>query len=662
MLTFFLKVNLYGLLFAGSYWLLLRRHTFFGLNRAYLLAATVLSLMLPLTRLPSQTVEALPGMDVPGLDWPGMDLSTLDPANTTALPMIVVDPTPIDPIPTTSQPDWEKLGLTAYSLISLLLLARLILRIGRLLRLIRRSPQRLHENYVLVQPNNRTIPTFSFFRYIMLHPADAHNDQIIQHELVHVRQYHSADVIWMSFVRAVFWACPVFWFIDHQLRQVHEFLADKPARQSTEYARFLVEYSLGLRSAQSEPDTLANSFFTVSLLKQRIMMLHQKATNRWAMGKYALVFPLVFGLLAMTTTRDKIKTIVNQEMDRTITVSGRVTDAGGKFLSGAHVVVANTGKGVPADPNGFYTLSDVPVSATLAFSHIGYRSDRLILQAFDQRIKNNRLQLNPRLMPNLQDELPAMGATAVYKAIKPNPAMPIRTPPSSETINGRVLTAVEETAVFPTGIPGLMQYVAHHLQYPAKARTAGIQGDVYVIFTVLPTGAIGDVQVNKRIKRIGGGCEEEAVRVVTQMPRWIPAHQNNTPVAVRYQIPIRFALEKTADNRTGKRLTAQPDSAKKFSAIIDNSKNSRFGLYNDYQPASYSLPDSLRQRLTRKLWLRSSGNKPLLVINGVEASMADQIKLKPADIESVTVLKNSATLAYGPRGIHGVLLITTKNK
>ena len=64
-LDYLLKANLYGLLFVRCYWLLLRRHTFFSLNRAYLLVSVVLSLSLPLVSLPAQTVETIPQLSLP---------------------------------------------------------------------------------------------------------------------------------------------------------------------------------------------------------------------------------------------------------------------------------------------------------------------------------------------------------------------------------------------------------------------------------------------------------------------------------------------------------------------------------------------------------------------------------------------------------------------
>jgi len=301
-LDYILKANLYGLLLAGCYWLLLRRHTFFGLNRAYLLASVVLSLLMPLVSLPTRWTDRLAAAPVPA---PIMGVIALPAATGSA-----EFPTAPTPIPGPS-PDWEKLGEWVYVLVAVALLSRLLFGISRVYRLIRRSPRQKRADYILVEPTRSDSPTFSFFRYLVLNPADAGSELIIRHERVHIRQLHSLDVLVVAAIRAVFWVCPALWLMERALRQVHEFQADRgalrqpdaaltPDEQPDAYARFLVNYTFGVRH-----DSLTNGFFNPSLLKQRILMLRQRATNRWALVRYALIAPLVLSLLAMTTTRQE---------------------------------------------------------------------------------------------------------------------------------------------------------------------------------------------------------------------------------------------------------------------------------------------------------------------------------------------------------------------
>lgn len=93
---------------------------------------------------------------------------------------------------------------------------------------------------------------------------------------------------------------------------------------------------------------------------------------------------------------------------------------------------------------------------------------------------------------------------------------------------------------FPGGLEALVEYLSNNLKYPDEARTNGITGKVYLRFTVEKTGTIGDVII---LKDIGGGCGEEAVRVVKSMPKWRPGMQNGKPVRVWYGLPITFNLK-----------------------------------------------------------------------------------------------------------------------
>lgn len=223
------------------------------------------------------------------------------------------------------------------------------------------------------------------------------------------------------------------------------------------------------------------------------------------------------------------------EIDSALSVRGRVTNVAGQSLSGAIVIIASNSKGTSTDENGYYILSDVPRGSTLVFNNIGYK---LLMQDVpnEQRLLNQQI-LDVVLEVN-REELPPMGATAVYKAIKLNKNMPaVATLPESATQAG---TVVEEKAYFPTGNIGLMQYVANSLRYPAQAKAAKIEGDVLVEFTVTSTGAVDLVKVDKELNR---ECDQEAVRVVKQMPKWIPGKQSGKPVPTVYVLPIRFTLE-----------------------------------------------------------------------------------------------------------------------
>jgi TonB family protein len=89
------------------------------------------------------------------------------------------------------------------------------------------------------------------------------------------------------------------------------------------------------------------------------------------------------------------------------------------------------------------------------------------------------------------------------------------------------------------GMPGFMNYIMTSMRYPKEARKKGIQGKVYIQFVVDKDGGIIDVEV---LKGIGGGCDEEAVRVMRECPKWSPGIQRGQAVKVRMSIPLIFKL------------------------------------------------------------------------------------------------------------------------
>lgn len=103
-----------------------------------------------------------------------------------------------------------------------------------------------------------------------------------------------------------------------------------------------------------------------------------------------------------------------------------------------------------------------------------------------------------------------------------------------------IFVVVESMPSFPGGEQKLYEYLAQNLNYPVNARDAGIQGRVFVTFVVETDGSITDVRV---LRGIGAGCDEEAVRVVKEMPKWIPGRQRGIPVRVQYNLPIKFVLQ-----------------------------------------------------------------------------------------------------------------------
>ncbi len=103
-----------------------------------------------------------------------------------------------------------------------------------------------------------------------------------------------------------------------------------------------------------------------------------------------------------------------------------------------------------------------------------------------------------------------------------------------------VYSIVETQPRFPNGEMELFHYLATNIKYPEQARKDSVTGTVYVGFVVERNGSIIDVKIKRGV---GGGCDEEAKRVIANMPKWKPGKQDGKSVAVAYTVPIRFKLD-----------------------------------------------------------------------------------------------------------------------
>jgi periplasmic protein TonB len=108
-----------------------------------------------------------------------------------------------------------------------------------------------------------------------------------------------------------------------------------------------------------------------------------------------------------------------------------------------------------------------------------------------------------------------------------------------EEVADEIFTVVEDQPTPKGGMQAFYEYVSKNMKYPAQARRMGVEGRVFVQFVVDKDGTITDV---KAVKGIGAGCDEEAVRVLQNAPKWNPGKQRGRSVRVRMVLPITFQL------------------------------------------------------------------------------------------------------------------------
>ena len=160
--------------------------------------------------------------------------------------------------------------------------------------------------------------------------------------------------------------------------------------------------------------------------------------------------------------------------------------------------------------------------------------------------QNERAGMKPKAQPTQGGNAPGAG---LHLQSGGDPTRVAWNPPIEETNpeqevlemnpGGEVYVVVEQQPQYPGGEEARLKFFSENLHYPDQAKEQGIQGKVYVTFIVETDGTVSDIRV---VRGIGGGCDEEALRVVKIMPRWNPGSQRGVPVRVQFTLPVKFTL------------------------------------------------------------------------------------------------------------------------
>ncbi len=251
--------------------LFLMKDTNFALNRAFLMGSAVLSLLLPLARVPSPFIKTVTYSPSPALPIAAEAASVARSAP-------AVEPAAV--------------LLAVYAAGAGLFLLLFLVRIGRLAYMAGRCGCERHRGLKVVLCG-RSGESFSFFNFVFLNRANipaGDLDRILAHELAHVRQFHSFDIVISEILTVIQWFNPFVWPYRRSLRETHEYLADRAViAQGCGLARYqllIVEQHVGGRLLE-----LASSFRT-SQIKRRIVMLSKPETKGLARWKPLLILPL----------------------------------------------------------------------------------------------------------------------------------------------------------------------------------------------------------------------------------------------------------------------------------------------------------------------------------------------------------------------------------
>lgn len=270
-LYYLLEANLYLILFYGFYRLFLHRETFYALNRYYLIFSSILAFILPFFQLGFLKEEIVSNYS--GYIQIEEPVSSFNTANALLL---------------------------FYLAISIVLTLKVLWGLRHIAKLMK-SVDKSKENGITFIEIKDSKMAFSFFNLLFIDPEMNQKSTVLKHEMVHIKQKHSLDILLFELVQISSWFNPVIYFIKNDIRLVHEYLADEATTKKDiakyDYALFLIQNSYG-----NQEVTLSNHFFNSSLLKNRISMLNQKKSAKWARLKLLFIIPLTAFMLCLSTT------------------------------------------------------------------------------------------------------------------------------------------------------------------------------------------------------------------------------------------------------------------------------------------------------------------------------------------------------------------------
>lgn len=310
-LNYLIQANLYLILFYGLYWLLLKRETFFQWNRFYLLSSVVVALLIPVIPIPEIITEA------PVVQ----ELQQYNPTNFVEK-QAISKVKKVDAIKVSTQTKvtywaWQDYTLLASLAIIGLLFLRFLLNLYTILKLTWKYKKEKFDKYYLVKVPE-SLPNFSFFNYVFLSNKKTLTEEdlykIIQHEIIHAKQWHSIDILFFELLTVLFWFNPITYLYKKSIRNLHEYLVDKTVVKKGINKESYIELLVG-QFLETEKFKLINHFSNISSLKLRLKMLQKTSSKRywkflWLMP--ILAFCLVFSS-CMSGKDNEENTTENQE-------------------------------------------------------------------------------------------------------------------------------------------------------------------------------------------------------------------------------------------------------------------------------------------------------------------------------------------------------------
>jgi TonB family protein len=544
MTTYIVKTILCSSILILFYYLVLEREKIFRFIRFYLLFSIVFSFIVPLitirTRQPASIIPEIVYQQISSIQ------STISQQT---LPSVNENITPVNYI------------LFIYIAVTLFLLCRFIINIFVLFKKIRNNGFVPYKGSKLVLTRDNHVP-HSFLNYIFIYKKDFEKgiieNEIFSHELAHVKQRHSLDILFIEFITLFAWINPILFLYRKSIQLNHEFLADDFVVNTFTNPQ---DYQLLLLDKARHPSALVlSSSFNYLETKKRIIMMTRETSFRTALFKQIAIVPVIIFTIFFFTSKGIAQNTKNPTQNLTIS-------------SQEHQW---TPEDVPSFKHDRYSFTmgfsswvagqiKYPTEALKnkirGWVHIGYTVDSngtisnvTINSAPDPELGEavaNAVKSSPKWMPG-KDLSPVKGSVSIKFEIPENvtssqdvPVFAIEKVPGSEELHP--FLDAEKLPHFPLAKAATLQanddaireWVDQNLKYPEKAIEEKVEGTVTVRYIVSKSGKLEDFIVIKSIHPL---LDDEARRVLSLMPDWKPAMQGGVPKDVYYYAEVVFKL------------------------------------------------------------------------------------------------------------------------
>lgn len=464
---YLIKVNASIILFYLCYKLLFQRDTFWMLRRTYLMVSVLFSFIYPLFSIEGWLKKQEPIMSA--ISSIQLDELVISPSGVRNLGLFTV----------------ENVLWAVFGLVALFMTFHILIQFYTIVRRRLKGTKTSLMHIPIIRIDEKITP-FSFFQWIFINPklySEPETAVILEHELTHVRQYHSVDVIVAQIQKMFCWFNPAAWLLEREIRYNLEYLADNQVLNSGFEPK---KYQYHLLSLSYEPaESKLGNQFNVSPIKKRIKMMNSKKTKKSGLLKYALIIPIALVMLLMSTMQDMIAATKNSVLEQT-PQEVIIPISSSKIVQGKRTSVDSEKKGIAI-----------------------------------AKIKEHKEKESAEL-----DEIVVVGYSSNEKQ-------------DSEK-DKKVYDVVEVPPVFAGGEKAMFEYLSKNIRYPVEAQKQKIQGRVVVQFVVNDEGKVSSAKI---VYSIDTYLDAEALRIINAMPDWTPGKQGGKNVSVRYVLPIQFKLQ-----------------------------------------------------------------------------------------------------------------------